>query len=369
MTLDIALNHRHGDFEIDLGVTIETPGVTALFGPSGAGKSTVMHMVAGLLRPQAGRIAMDGTVLVDTAKGIWVPPHRRRVGCVFQDARLFPHMTVRRNLLFGWRRTGKRAGVGEIDHLIALLGIEHLLTRLPAGLSGGERQRVALGRAILGDPSILLLDEPLAALDAARKAEIMPYLERIRDEAGLPIVYVSHAIDEVARLADRMIVLDKGRAAATGSVFDIMSRLDLFPLTGRFEAGAVLDGRVAAHDPRDGLSDIVFDGGRLVVPRVDQAVGETIRVRIRARDIVLARQAPSNISVNNMLPATVVQIREDPGTFADVQLICGPTRLVARITRRSARRLGLAPGVPVHALIKTVTIDRRSLAPAAPGTA
>ncbi len=362
MTLSIALCHRLGDFELDVDIAIDAPGVTALFGPSGAGKSSVIAAAAGLLRPDSARIVLDGDVLADSDRGVWVPPHRRRLGVVFQDARLFPHLSVRANLLYGWRRAPRRGDDGEIDRIVALLGIGHLMDRAPFTLSGGERQRVALGRAMLAGARALLLDEPLSALDARRKGEIMPYLQRIRDEAGMPILYVSHSVDEVTRLADRMIVMADGAVAAQGPVFDIMARLDLFPLTGRFEAGAVLEGRIASHDQADGLSEISFDGGSLVVPLVDEPTGRPIRVRIRARDIVLARQAPDEISVNNVLHGAVTEVREDPGAFADVQVACGNTRLVARITRRSVRRLGLAPGTPVYALIKSVTVDRRSLA-------
>ncbi|MEX2644266.1 MAG: molybdenum ABC transporter ATP-binding protein, partial [Acetobacterales bacterium] len=290
MSIEVDIRHRAGDFSLEVRFVVDAPGVTALFGPSGAGKSTVVAAVAGLLRPNHGRIAVDDDVLLDTVQGVNVAAHRRRVGCILQNASLFPHLSVRANLLYGWRRAARRGDGAEIDHVVGLLGVGHLMDRRPATLSGGERQRVALGRAMLAGGRALLLDEPLSALDARRKDEIMPYLQRIRDEARIPILYVSHSVDEVTRLADRMIVLADGRIAAEGAMFDVMARPDLFPLTGRFEAGAVLEGRVAAHDPADGLSEIAFDGGRLVVPQVDDAVGRPIRVRVRARDIVLARR-------------------------------------------------------------------------------
>ncbi len=361
MSVEIAIAHRFAGFALDVDFTVDRPGITALFGPSGSGKTTTIDAVAGLLRPDRGRIAVNGTPLLDTARGLDVPPRRRRFGYVFQDARLFPHLSVESNLLFGWKRAATRAPQAEIDHVIALLGLDHLLARAPRTLSGGERQRVALGRALLSSPRLLLLDEPLAALDHARKQEILPYLERIRDEARTPMLYVSHAIDEVTRLADRMIVLNEGTIAAEGSVFDITARLDLFPITGRFAAGAVIETRVKAHDGDHHLTELAFDGHGLFVPRIDAAPGTAVRVRIRARDVTLALDEPTRISANIILPATVTEIRADPGAHADVQLACGDARLIARITRHSVERLALAPGTSVFALVKSITVDRRSL--------
>ncbi|MDX6749657.1 molybdenum ABC transporter ATP-binding protein [Geminicoccaceae bacterium 1502E] len=363
MSLEVALRHDFGPFGLDIAFSVDRPGITALFGPSGSGKSTTISAIAGLLRPAAGRIVVNGRVLLDTERGIVLPPRRRRLGYVFQDARLFPHLSVRSNLLFGWRRAGRPASRAEIDHLVELLGIGALLERRPGMLSGGERQRVALGRALLTAPEAVLLDEPLSALDHARKQEIMPYLERLRDEARMPMLYVSHAIDEVTRLADHMILLDGGRVAAAGAVSDVMARLDLFPLTGRFEAGAVLETVVGRHDAADALSELEFAGGRLVVPLVDAPPGARVRARVRARDVMLALHEPRDISANNILVAEVAGIRLDEGAFADVQLACGTTRLVARVTRRSVERLGLCPGLPIVAIIKAVTVDRRSLSP------
>lgn len=369
MSLEVALRHDFGRFGIDIDFSVDRPGVTALFGPSGSGKSTTISAIGGLLRPRQGRIVVNGHVLVDTARGIFLPPRRRRLGYVFQDARLFPHLSVRSNLLFGWKRAGRPVNRAEIDHLVELLGIGPLLDRRPGMLSGGERQRVALGRALLTAPDAMLLDEPLSALDHARKQEIMPYLERLRDEARVPVLYVSHAIDEVTRLADHMILLDGGRIAAAGPVSEIMARLDLFPLTGRFEAGAVLETTLAGHDPADGLSELEFSGGRLVVPLVDAAPGARIRARIRARDVMLALQAPQAISANNVLDAAIADIRMDEAAFADVQLVCGSSMVVARVTRRSVHRLGLRRGLKVVVIIKAVTVDRRSLSPSAEGGA
>ncbi|MGI9384768.1 MAG: molybdenum ABC transporter ATP-binding protein [Methyloligellaceae bacterium] len=361
MSVEIAIAHHFGDFALDVDFVVDRPGITALFGPSGSGKTTTINAVAGLLKPDRGRIAVNGDTLLDTGRRIHVPPRKRRFGYVFQDARLFPHLSVRANLLFGWKRAHTRAPQAEVDRIIELLGLGHLLTRAPRTLSGGERQRVALGRALLASPLLLLLDEPLAALDQPRKLEILPYLERLRDEAKTPMLYVSHSIDEVTRLADRMIVLNDGAIAAEGTVFDIMSRLDLFPLTGRFEAGAVIEARVAAHDDGHHLTELTFDGHSLYVPRIDAPPGTPVRMRIRARDVTLALDRPTRISANIVLPATIVEIRSDPGAHADVQLACGNAKLIARITRHSVARLELEPGTPVFALVKSITVDRRSL--------
>ena len=361
MTIDVALNHRLAAFTLDVGFTVSGPGITVLFGPSGSGKSTTISAIAGLLQPERGRVSINGEFLLDTERGLFVPVRKRRIGYVFQEGRLFPHMSVRSNLLFGWRRSRPRPHRQEIGHVVDLLGVAPLLGRRPHTLSGGERQRVALGRALLSNPKLLLLDEPLAALDEARKAEIMPYLERLRDEARIPILYVSHSVDEVSRLANQIIALNEGRVAAQGAVIDVMTRLDLFPITGRFEAGAVIEARIARHDERDSLTEVVFDGGRLTVPRIDRAVGETVRIRIRARDVIVALTEPRDISANNVLPATVVEIRSDPGAYADVKLACGAAMLMARITRRSLERLALAPGAHAFAIVKSVAIDRRSI--------
>lgn len=356
MTVEVELRHRQGGFDLDLTFAVGRSGITALFGPSGAGKSTAINAVAGLIRPDHGRIRINGQVVFDAETGVFVPPRRRNVGYVFQDGRLFPHLNVRKNLLYGWRRASRRADGGEIDRLIGLLGLETLLDRRPASLSGGEKQRVAIGRAVLKGPDLLLLDEPLAALDRKRRDEILPYLVRLRDEYGVPMLYVSHAIDEVTRIADSVQVMDGGRIVASGPVAEVFARLDLFPLTGRFEAGTVIDTTVKSHDAGYGLSVLAFDGGALTVPIIEEPVGAKVRVRIRARDIMIALQSPEAISANNVLPGFVTDIRNDPETYADVQIACGSARLIARITRKSLDRLGLAPGAPVHAVIKSVTI-------------
>jgi molybdate transport system ATP-binding protein len=330
--------------------------VTALFGPSGAGKTSTINAIAGTFRPGQGRIVIDGRTVFDSAQGVWLSPRARRTGYVFQDARLFPHMNVRDNLLFGWRRARQRTAAGEIERIVALLGLEHLQQRMPRALSGGEKSRVALGRALLSSPDILLLDEPLAALDAARRQEILPYLEKLRDEARLPMLYVSHALDEVARLAHQIVVLKDGRVARQGSVFDVLSDIELPVFAGSPPLGAVIETKVGARRG-DGLTALDFDGGMLLVQELNRPQGTALRVRIRAEEIMLALEEPRTISANNVLLMSVLGVRHDSATHADVQLLCGRTRLVARITRASLERLALAAGKPAFAIIKSVTVD------------
>ncbi|MEI9991752.1 MAG: molybdenum ABC transporter ATP-binding protein [Rhizomicrobium sp.] len=355
MSVEVSLRHAFPGFALDVAFALPRSGVTALFGASGAGKSTIVAAIAGTFRPREGRIVIADREVLDTAKGIFVPPQRRRAGMVFQDARLFPHMSVRDNLLFGWRRAEAKADAGEIDRVIALLGLEALLDRRPRMLSGGEKSRVALGRALLSSPQILLLDEPLAALDAQRRSEILPYLERLRDDAKLPMLYVSHSLDEVARLADDIVVVKDGRTVLQGSVFDILTGLELPALAGSPPVGAVIAATVSAHRD-DGLTALAFDGGTLFVSRLSDPLGTRLRLRVRAEEIMLALEEPRGISANNVLAAQVAALAEN-GLQADIQLLCGPTRLIARITSASARRLALAPGKPVFAIVKSVTVD------------
>jgi len=357
MSLSVRIAQDFENFALDVAFAVEKPGITALFGPSGAGKTSIVNAIAGLLRPDEGRIAVNDDVLLDTQAHIFVPPRARRIGYLFQDARLFPHMSVETNLRFGWRRAAERASEAEFSRIVSLLGLETLLTRRPQNLSGGEKGRVALGRALLSSPRLLLLDEPLAALDAARKSEIMPYLERLRDEAAVPMLYVSHSLDEVARLADNVIVLKQGRVVAQGSVFDMLADLEAMHSIGAASYGAVIDTRVKAHRREDGLSVLAFDGGELIVPLVNRAIGTRLRMRIRAEDVMLAAEEPRAISANNVLLCRVTALRETGPAHADVQIVCGKTPFVARITRASAERLALASGVPVFAVIKSVIVD------------
>ena len=354
----VELRHSLGAFRLEAMFEFgDRAGVTALFGPSGSGKSTVINAIAGLIRPESGRVVLGGETLLDTDRGILIPARERRVGVVFQDTRLFPHLTVKANLLYGWQRASAKADAGGIDAVIALLALEGLLDRRPRTLSGGEKSRVALGRALLMNPRALLLDEPLAALDAARKAEILPYLDRLVRETRIPMLYVSHSLDEVARLADRMVLIDKGRVIAQGSLFEVTQRLDL--VAGKeLLPGAVLEARVAGHDEPHGLSELVLAAERLIVPRIDRPVGDAVRIRIDAPDVMLALSRPEGVSANNILAASIAAI-EETGAHADVQLTLGDARLIARITRRSLDRMGLKPGMPVFAVIKSVTVGGR----------
>lgn len=352
MTLSVRLHHRFAGFTLD--VAFEAPGgITALFGRSGSGKTTVVNAVAGLLRAQSGSITLGGHVLVDTAAKVFVPPHRRRIGYVFQDARLFPHMSVRQNLLYGARSD---AGLGRIADL---LGIAALLERRPGALSGGERQRVAIGRAILSEPELLLLDEPLASLDDARKGEIMPYLERLRDETRLPMLYVSHSVAEIARLATTLVLIDAGRITASGPAARLMADPSVAAAWGGRDLGAVLGGRIEAQES-DGLTRVMTVAGPLFLPRVRADAGAALRLHIMAQDVMIALERPERISALNMLPALVGEMREEEGGTL-VSLALGPAgeeHLISRITNRSARTLGLRPGMEVHAVLKAVTLSR-----------
>lgn len=360
MSITVSIRHDFGAFAIDAAFESEG-GVTALFGRSGAGKTTIVNTIGGLIRPHHGRVSIDGAVLVDTERGIFAPPHRRRVGYVFQEGRLFPHLSVRQNLLFGRWFSRKKGRRDDFDHVVELLGVGELLERRPGRLSGGEKQRVAIGRALLADPGALLMDEPLASLDEARKAEILPYIERLRDEIRIPIIYVSHSIPEVARLATTVVVLSEGRVEKVGSPAEIMADPTLFPVLGRHEAGAVLSAVIAGHDPADGLTYLEIQGGRLTVPQVDAPPGIRLRVHIRARDVILALKPPVGISALNVLAATVVRIGPTDAPIVDLQLACGSDLILARITRRSLHALDIAPGQQVFAVLKSIAVGRRDI--------
>ncbi len=363
--LDVSIRGRVGDFETDV-VFSGSAGVTALFGQSGSGKTTIVKMIGGLVRPASGRIVLDDRVLFDSTSGIDVPARRRRIGHVFQDSRLFPHLTVRQNLAYG-RRFARGNHGPAFDEVVELLGLSPLLARRPRTLSGGEKQRVAIGRALYAAPRALVMDEPLASLDAARKAEILPYLDRLRREAGVPIIYVSHAIGEVTRLAETLVVLSEGRIVAAGPPAEVMSRLDLGPATGRHEAGAILSGRVAGHDDAYALTTVRVDEHEIQVPALDLAPGTRVRFRVRARDVALAKLRPKDISVRNVLEGYVTEIATNGGAYAEIVVAIGRQRLRARITRKSAEELGLARGEPVWALLKSIAVERGMLT-AEPGS-
>ncbi|MBS7537836.1 molybdenum ABC transporter ATP-binding protein [Ancylobacter lacus] len=362
--IEVDIRIARPGFTLEAAFSAPPAGITALFGRSGAGKTTIIQAVAGVVRPVRGRIVVDGTAYFDADRHIDLPVERRRVGYVFQDARLFPHMSVERNLRYGERRARVAPFIG-FDPVVDLLGLRALLGRRPHTLSGGERQRVAIGRALLAQPRLLLMDEPLAALDEARKLDILPYIERLRDVMGVPVLYVSHSIDEVLRLSDRVVALAAGRVVAAGPVAEVMSRPDILPVVGRFDLGTILESVVVAHDAAYGLSTLGFPGGELRVPLVDVPVGAPTRARVRSRDVALALQRPEGVSVTNRLPAVVSGIRAMEGAYVDVEVAIGPSALHAMVTRESLDRLALRPGMPVWALVKTVAVDSRgaSLSP------
>ncbi len=354
MSLSVALRHSFADFKLD--VAFDSPlGVTALFGRSGAGKTSVINAVSGLLRPDAGRVVVGETVLFDSENGLDLPVHRRRVGYVFQDARLFPHLSVRGNLGYGARFAG---GVDPVKfaRVVEMLGIGALLDRRPAALSGGEKQRVAIGRALLARPRLLLLDEPLAALDDARKAEVVPFLERLRDEADLPILYVSHSVGEVARLANTVVVIEAGRVVRAGPTVEVLADPAAVPSLGLREAGALLNATVIGHHA-DGLSEVATSGGPLILPHVDAPPGTRLRIRIAAQDVILSIARPVGLSALNIVPVQIVSLRDGNGPGVMVQLRAGDDLLLARVTRRSATDLGLVPGLDCHAIVKTVAVS------------
>jgi molybdate transport system ATP-binding protein len=360
MALAVEIRHRLGNLPLD--VRFEAAGgLIALFGPSGTGKTSIINVIAGLIRPDRGYVEIDGTVLNNTERGLFIPRHRRRVGYVFQEGRLFPHLTVHQNLLYGRWFAGADGSRGELQRVVDLLGIAHLVNRHPGRLSGGEKQRVAIGRALLADPRILLMDEPLASLDEDRKDEILPYIERLRDGSKIPIVYVSHSVVEVARLATTMVLIDNGKVAAVGPTPEIMQRLDLDTLTHLSDAGAVIEATVERHDDAAGLTELSSRAGLWRLHRIDAPVGARLRLQVRARDVILAKVPPVDISALNVLPGVVAGVGARDTPIVEVRIDCSGEALVARLTRYSADHLGLAPGLPILAVIKGVSFDRHSL--------
>jgi len=360
MRIEIGLEKKLGAFTLKAAFSGEA-AITALFGRSGCGKSSILNLVAGLLRPERGRIAIGDRVLFDSASGIDVPAEKRRIGYVFQDGLLLPHLSVRQNLLYGRFFTQPAERWADVGRIVALLDLAPLLERRPHRLSGGEKQRVAIGRALLASPRLLLMDEPLASLDASRRGEILFYIERLRDEVGVPILYVSHEIEEVVRLAGHLVLLSDGAVAASGPLHELMSRIELRHLIGRHEGGAVIEAKVLAQDLGNGLARLAFSGGELLVPDVDALIGETLRVRVRARDVSIALSEPRDVSLLNCFRCRIAEIGAEPGASVDVRLDIAGTPLLARITRHSAERLRLAPGKEVWAMVKAVSLDRHSV--------
>lgn len=357
--LEARFRHAQGDFSLDVAWCAPATGVTALFGKSGSGKTTLLRCLAGLERPRQGLLRVAGETWQDSDRDLFLPVHRRPIGYVFQEPSLFDHLAVRGNLEYGWKRIRAQDRRVALDQAIDLLGIGRLVDRATAGLSGGERQRVAIARALVTSPRLLLMDEPLASLDAQSKRDILPYLERLHAELAIPVVYVSHSLKEVARLADHMLWLDEGRLHAQGPLQDLLVRFDL-EQDWADEAGAVLDTRVGEHDETDQLTALDSRCGRLWVRRVDQPPGSALRVRLPARDISLSLGPDRDSSILNVWATRIESLADAPPGQVLVRLRCiadpAAPPLLARVTRRSARQLGLAPGRPVFARIKSVAL-------------
>lgn len=346
------------DFSLDVDLNLPGRGVTALFGHSGSGKTTCLRCFAGLERPAQARLQVNGETWQDSERGLFLPPHKRAIGYVFQDANLFEHLSVRRNLAYGMKRVATREHRVALEQACELLGIGHLLERMPRHLSGGERQRVGIARALLTSPRLLLMDEPLASLDVKRKTEILPYLERLHDELDIPILYVSHSPDEVARLADHLVLLEGGRALASGAVGETLARTDL-PTSMLEDAGVVIDGRVLGHDGVYGLLDLGLPGGneRIRLAHAALPEGKVLRIKVQARDVSLSLERPEHSSILNRLPATVVErVATDNPAHLLVRLDVSGNPLLARITRFSADQLGLREGQVLWAQIKSVAV-------------
>jgi molybdate transport system ATP-binding protein len=354
--IEARLALRYSAFELDVALSLPAGGVTALFGPSGSGKTACLRCFAGLEPDCRGRIEVAGDAWQDAERGRFVPPHRRPYGFVFQDARLFSHLSVQGNLRYALKRAGGEVAI-QFDEAVRLLGLADLLARDTARLSAGERQRCAIARALLTQPRLLLLDEPLAALDDARKGELLLYLEKLRDTLSIPMIYVSHSMREVARLADHLVLLDGGRVQASGPIGEVTARIDL-PFADGDQAGVVLQARCAGHDDAFALTRALFAGGELWLPRVPCELGETLRVRIAASDVSLALERPLVSSILNVLPAIVAGRRDDDQGRSLVQLDLNGASLLARVTRRSAEVLQLRPGLALHAQIKAAAAMR-----------
>ena len=356
VALDIAL--QLDAFELAVTHKFPLQGITALFGPSGSGKTTLLRVVAGLERRASGTVNFATETW--QGAGTFVPPHRRGIGYVFQDARLFPFLDVAANLRYADKRSRHTQAHVTWDDVVEALDLGNLLGRRPSSLSGGERQRVAIGRTLLTRPRLLLMDEPLAALDLRRKAEILPYIEKLPGAFGVPIIYVTHSVEEVVRLADRMVVLAEGRKLAEGGVAETLERPDLQTAVGRFEAGVVIDAAIIAHDAHYRLTELDHAGQRIVMPMVDAPIGTQLRLRIRARDVSVAVERPNGISVRNILSGTLQDIAEEPGTaFAELLVDIGDARLRSRVTREAVADLSLTVGQPIYALVKSIAFDRR----------
>ena len=353
--IEAQLALQRADFTLDVHLQLPGRGITALFGPSGCGKTTVLRSMAGLERAR-GRVTVNGQVWQDEATRQWLPTHQRALGYVFQEASLFPHLSVHGNLAYGLKRTPAARRKVQLEQAVELLGIGHLLERSPATLSGGERQRVAIARALATSPQLLLMDEPLSALDAQRKAEVLPYLESLQKNLDMPVLYVSHAQDEVARLAHHVVLLQAGRAVFAGDTACAMAQSE-HPMAPAAEAASLVQGQITAYDAQDHLSTVHFDGGQLLISgAANRRLGDAVRLRVLARDVSIALQAPQGSSILNRIPATLTTLHEDSPGQVMLSLQAGSTTLLARVSARSARELGLHQGQSVIAQIKSVAL-------------
>ncbi len=347
---------NYGDFRFDVDLVLPGSGVTVLLGASGCGKTTLLRCMAGLEHPPQGKFSINGNVWQDSEKGLFVPTYKRSLGYVFQEANLFPHLTVLDNLRFGLKRVGKQAFINDqLTAITELLGINLLLDRIPDRLSGGEKQRVAIARALVLNPAILLMDEPLASLDSGRKQEVMPYLLKLQQDFNLPIVYVTHSQQEAAQLADYLVILENGHVQAFGSVSETLGRIDL-PLAKEKEAAIVWQAVITGHEPEFRLTHVDFHGGSLSLPMIDAAPGTKLRIQIHARDVSLTLQAPTQTSILNVLPATITGMADDLDGQTVVQLQVGQLTLLSHVTRKSAQLLALKIGLPVFAQIKGTSL-------------
>ncbi|MGM0449647.1 MAG: molybdenum ABC transporter ATP-binding protein [Pseudomonadota bacterium] len=353
MSIELGVRLDRGDFSLDLALELPSAGVSAIFGPSGCGKTTLLRIIAGLERSAVGQLRVDGQTW--QGAGRFLPPHRRSVGYVFQGPSLFPHRSVEGNLRYGLRRSPSDNDAARLEQAIELLGIRHLLARRPHQLSGGEQQRVAIARALAVRPALLLLDEPMAGLDDERRLEILPYLENLHRELALPMVYVSHSREEVARLADHLVLMDEGRVQAEGPLTDVFSRLDL-PTASHPEAETVIDGVVADYDPDDRVTRVDSFAGPLYAVLGELESGLSVRLQVRARDVSVALTAPQDSSILNVMPARIEDIADQGTGHVMLRLRVRDAILLARVSRRSARELALAQGLEVHAQVKSVAL-------------
>jgi molybdate transport system ATP-binding protein len=354
--LRVSVRKRRGDFTLQAAFAAPTPGVTALFGPSGSGKSTLVDIISGLLSPDEGEVRLGDTLLTDTRLAASLPVERRRIGYVFQDARLFPHLSVTGNLRYGAQRAGPDTPVIVFDEVVSLLGLGGLLHRRPRELSGGEKQRVALGRALLSQPQLLLLDEPLGSLDLARRQEVLPYLEALRDRLSIPMVYVSHEFEEVLRLATHLVLLDAGRVVLEGPVSEVSLRPELRSIVGPDLTGSVLEGVVTACNEAAGVADLAVGSGTLRLSLRGAVPGTRLRLQLLARDVILSTREIAGLSVRNAVCGTIAEICADEEDTVLVSVDIGGAIVLARITRAALAALGLHTGQPIWALVKAVSM-------------